>query len=476
MDSGTSTRSAPRSMRLAYWHDARRIGATILCRPNFGRYNRRIEWHYRNDKVEERPPRPPGVRGFGGGRHLDTDSEHPIFGLGDHRWAHVHGARASRADHTVRPRGWHHRRLWDRSGDFHLRRGVLRGRGLLVSTKALGVRPGCRGLRRLGHPLRLRHRHNTLEPGGFPVLAGHLRASDLGARRAVLGALARAREGRPPCEAILGDGPVHGRPPDGCGHRLRDRQPDGGCDILGGHPAESVRHKSGRHHRAGGPDGQRTVRSAGLQRDRRRNRHLGEQGYHRPHRDEQFEPLRLWDADDRRDVELYVHPSRDVSVLLYVSSHDGRDDRREMRGRVRRMTVATTYGRRGLTRPMKYRFYYTGIRVRNLTRSLTFYKKAFGMRVVNRGTMPHGGKYVQLEGAGSRQRLELNWDPSGFRFYSPYRRGEEIDHLAFVVDDAEKAYRELIRKGAKPAVPPEKAEGTEVYAQDPDGIWIELLS
>ena len=44
------------------------------------------------------------------------------------------------------------------------------------------------------------------------------------------------------------------------------------------------------------------------------------------------------------------------------------------------------------------------------------------------------------------------------------------------MDDAEKAYRELIRKGAKPAVPPEKAEGTEVYVKDPDGIWIELLS
>ncbi len=124
---------------------------------------------------------------------------------------------------------------------------------------------------------------------------------------------------------------------------------------------------------------------------------------------------------------------------------------------------------------MKYRFYYTGIRVRNLKRSLAFYTKAFGMRVVNRGTMPHGGQYVQLEGTGSRQRLELNWYPPGTRFYSPYRKGEEIDHLAFVVDDAEKAYHELIRKGAKPAVPPKKAEGTEIYVKDPGGIWIELL-
>ena len=124
---------------------------------------------------------------------------------------------------------------------------------------------------------------------------------------------------------------------------------------------------------------------------------------------------------------------------------------------------------------MKYRFYYAGIRVRNLRRSLDFYTKALGMRVVHQGTMAHGGKYVQLVGAGSRQKLELNWYPAGSRFHSPYRKGDEMDHLAFVVDDATEAYRELIRKGATPAVPPEKSEGTEVYVKDPDGIWIELL-
>lgn len=124
---------------------------------------------------------------------------------------------------------------------------------------------------------------------------------------------------------------------------------------------------------------------------------------------------------------------------------------------------------------MKYRFYYTGIRVRNLRRSLDFYRKAFGMKVVNRGKMGHGGEYVQLVGDGSRQKLELNWYPPGSRFHTPYRKGEEMDHLAFVVDDVREAYRDLIRKGAKPVVPPEKAEGIEVYVKDPDGIWIELL-
>jgi len=125
---------------------------------------------------------------------------------------------------------------------------------------------------------------------------------------------------------------------------------------------------------------------------------------------------------------------------------------------------------------MKFRFYYAGIRVRDLKKSLDFYTDAVGMKVVNKGTMPHGGKFVQLRGRGSKQTLELNWYPPGSRFYSEYRVGDEIDHLAFVVKDSGKAYRELISKGATPAVSPAESKGTEVYVKDPDGIWIELLS
>ena len=125
---------------------------------------------------------------------------------------------------------------------------------------------------------------------------------------------------------------------------------------------------------------------------------------------------------------------------------------------------------------MKSRFYYAGIRVRNLNRSIAFYKSAFGMKVAAHGTMPHGGKYVQLVTPGSRMRLELNWYPKGSRFYTPYRSGEELDHLSFVVDDVKTAYKSLVRKGVKVAVDPEHSKGTEVYVKDPDGIWIELLA
>ena len=121
---------------------------------------------------------------------------------------------------------------------------------------------------------------------------------------------------------------------------------------------------------------------------------------------------------------------------------------------------------------MKSRFYYAGIRVRSLRRSIAFYTKAFGMKVAAQGTMPHGGKYVHLVTPGTRMRLELNWYPKGSRFFVPYRKGEELDHLAFVVGDVLAAYRSLRRSGVRVAVDPKHSKGTEVYVKDPDGIWI----
>ncbi len=124
---------------------------------------------------------------------------------------------------------------------------------------------------------------------------------------------------------------------------------------------------------------------------------------------------------------------------------------------------------------MEFHFYYTEIRVRDLDRSLGFYTEVLGMKVVGKGTMPHGGKYIHLRGSGSKQTPELNWYPEGSRFFTEYRNGEELDHLAFTIKDVKKAFRELVRNRAEVAVSPDQSEGTEVYVKDPDGIWIELL-
>jgi lactoylglutathione lyase len=121
-------------------------------------------------------------------------------------------------------------------------------------------------------------------------------------------------------------------------------------------------------------------------------------------------------------------------------------------------------------------YFYTGIRVRDLERSVQFYRKVMGMKVTRRGRMHHGGVWVELKSPASPQRLELNWYPAGSQYFTPYRRGEELDHLSFRVSDVHRAFKEIVAKGARPEIEPFREDRYEfAFASDPDGIWIELL-
>ena len=123
----------------------------------------------------------------------------------------------------------------------------------------------------------------------------------------------------------------------------------------------------------------------------------------------------------------------------------------------------------------KIKLYYSGIEVRQLSRSLKFYR-SLGLEVSHRGTMAHGGKFVHMRDPSSDQRLELNWYPKESRFYAKYKPGSELDHIGFVVDDAEKWFKLLVKRGARPAAEPFGDESeTLAYVKDPDGIWIELV-
>jgi len=138
------------------------------------------------------------------------------------------------------------------------------------------------------------------------------------------------------------------------------------------------------------------------------------------------------------------------------------------------MCRQSKYG--GLGDPRMMKLLYAGIRVRDLETSIRFYRKVMGMRVSRRGTMRHGGVWVELQSPGSPQRLELNWYPPGSRFHTPYRRGEELDHLAFRVTDVDRAFHELTAKGARAEVEPfRESRYSFAFVSDPDGIWIELL-
>lgn len=122
------------------------------------------------------------------------------------------------------------------------------------------------------------------------------------------------------------------------------------------------------------------------------------------------------------------------------------------------------------------KFTYTGIRVKDLKRSIKFYTSTMSMEKVERGKMRAGGIFVQLRSKGSEQVLELNYYPPGKKFYEEYTEGSELDHIAFWCNDVRESYERVLAGGATPAVEPWD-EGGHILAfvRDPDGIWIELI-
>lgn len=120
------------------------------------------------------------------------------------------------------------------------------------------------------------------------------------------------------------------------------------------------------------------------------------------------------------------------------------------------------------------RFFYSGIRVRDLARSLKFYR-ALGFRVYRRGVMDHGGEWVHLKFPGSHHRFELNYYPKGTKYYEPPREGNQFDHFGFYFSDLPSWVARARKAGGKmgPVVP--DGRNQLVYIQDPNGIWLEFI-
>lgn len=83
---------------------------------------------------------------------------------------------------------------------------------------------------------------------------------------------------------------------------------------------------------------------------------------------------------------------------------------------------------------------------------------------------------VTLKSPSSEQVLELNHCEEDSPFNSTYVNDEDLDHIAFDVQDVEGAVKELKRRGVEVLVEPYAIGGwKEAYIKDPNGIWIELL-
>jgi lactoylglutathione lyase len=126
----------------------------------------------------------------------------------------------------------------------------------------------------------------------------------------------------------------------------------------------------------------------------------------------------------------------------------------------------------------EFRFLHTMIRVFDLEKSLDFYTRLLGMKLLRKSDYPDGRFTLAFVGYGDEAantvvELTHNWDQA-----EPYVLGSGFGHLALGVPDIYGACEVLAKEGAKVTRPPGPMKhGSTVIAfiEDPDGYKIELI-
>lgn len=126
---------------------------------------------------------------------------------------------------------------------------------------------------------------------------------------------------------------------------------------------------------------------------------------------------------------------------------------------------------------MSWSMLHTMIRVGDLDRSIDFYTKLLGMKLLRRTDYPEGRFTLAFVGYGEESgntviELTHNWDTTS------YDLGTGFGHVALGVPDIYAACDVLAANGAKITRPPGPMKhGSTVIAfvEDPDGYKIELI-
>ena len=123
------------------------------------------------------------------------------------------------------------------------------------------------------------------------------------------------------------------------------------------------------------------------------------------------------------------------------------------------------------------RLLHTMIRTGNLDRSIEFYTKALGMKLLRRNDYPEGKFTLAFVGYGEEAstaviELTYNW---GIESYS---HGDGFGHIAIEVDDARAACDAVRKNGGnvvREAGPMKHGTTIIAFLSDPDGYKIELI-
>jgi lactoylglutathione lyase len=115
---------------------------------------------------------------------------------------------------------------------------------------------------------------------------------------------------------------------------------------------------------------------------------------------------------------------------------------------------------------------HTRYRVKDLEKTVSFYKDVLGLKEIRRHTSGRGSQLVFFKAPGSEEEIEIcKFDESG-----PVIVGPDLTHLAFEVDDLEAFAREADAKGYPLSDGPHASgSGKIAFIDAPEGYEIELI-
>lgn len=128
--------------------------------------------------------------------------------------------------------------------------------------------------------------------------------------------------------------------------------------------------------------------------------------------------------------------------------------------------------------PIGTRLLHTMLRVFDLEKSIAFYTKGLGMKLLRRTEFPSGRFTLAFVGYGSEEdnaviELTHNWDQA-----EPYATGTGYGHIAIAVPDAYRACEMVAARGGRvtrPAGPMKHGGKVIAFIEDPDGYKIEFV-
>lgn len=119
------------------------------------------------------------------------------------------------------------------------------------------------------------------------------------------------------------------------------------------------------------------------------------------------------------------------------------------------------------------RLLHTSITVKDMDESIRFYTEKLGLTLISRREIKQNNAEIAFIGApNTDHRIELTW----WRDKKDYVEGDQLDHIAFGVDDLDATIRRMKELGVEVAKEPYTLGSSRIaFIKDPNGIWIELI-